>query len=125
MRYKATVSRVQTAVRYIRAADREAASAKLTEELARPYAFFGTWDTQVTDVDLAEAEEPKPYAPVAADGSLLMSLKDAAKHLGISYNTLYTLVIEGEIDHVQIGARRYVSREQLNTFIEGHTKRGF
>jgi excisionase family DNA binding protein len=125
VRYRAIITRVQTAERFVRAEDREAASAKLADELARPYAFLGTWDSKVTDIDLVEAEEPAAYKPLAKDGTLLLSLKEAAALLGLSYNTLYGLVVSGELEHVQIGTRRYLSREQLARFIEGHTRRCF
>jgi len=87
MRYRAIITRMQTAERFVRAENKEAASAKLAEELDRPYVFLGTWDTKITDVDLIEAEEPAPYKPLPRDGSLLLSLKDAAAHLGTSYST--------------------------------------
>lgn len=59
------------------------------------------------------------------DGGFLLSIKAAAKHLGISYGTLYELINRGEIAHVMIGSRRYVSREQLNDFISANTHTGY
>ncbi|MFY1668544.1 hypothetical protein ACN27G_01090 [Plantactinospora sp. WMMB334] len=40
------------------------------------------------------------------------------------YSSLWQLVRGGEIDHVEIGSRRYDSREALKSFIEANTRRG-
>ncbi|WP_145981278.1 helix-turn-helix domain-containing protein [Pseudonocardia sp. HH130629-09] len=37
----------------------------------------------------------------------------------------YELINRGEIAHVMIGSRRYVSREQLNDFISANTHTGY
>jgi excisionase family DNA binding protein len=54
-----------------------------------------------------------------------MSIKDAAGHLGITTGRLYELVNAGEIDHVRVGRRTYVSRAALTKFIETHTRSGY
>jgi hypothetical protein len=41
MRYTITISRVQTATRYVRAASEEEARKKIEDELSRPYGFLG------------------------------------------------------------------------------------
>lgn len=65
--------------------------------------------------------------PVALgnQGPLLLSFKDSAKALGISPATLYQLANQGDIEHVVIGSRKFVSREALAKFIEQHTHRGY
>lgn len=126
VRYRVVVSRVQVAERYIRAVDDQDAVRKVQEELDRPYGFIGGWRTVDTDLDVAEAESPLQKAPGPLDehGSMLLPLKQAAAHLGISYSSLWHLVHGGEIDHVEIGNRRYISRDGLKAFIETNTRRG-
>jgi excisionase family DNA binding protein len=63
-------------------------------------------------------------AQVSQDGSFLLSVKAAAKHLGISTGLLYELINRGEIAHVMIGSRRYISRDQMGAFIESNTHTG-
>ncbi|MEU5552841.1 helix-turn-helix domain-containing protein [Micromonospora sp. NPDC047793] len=126
VRYRVMVSRVQVAERYVRAVDEDGAMRKVQDELNRPYSFIGGWRTVDTDLDVVEAESPLHAAPAPLDegGSALLSLKQAAAHLGISYGTLWQLVRGGEIDHVEIGSRRYISRDGLKTFIDANTRRG-
>jgi excisionase family DNA binding protein len=127
MRYKVVVTRVQVAERFIRATSEEDAASKVQDEFDRPYGYFGSWKTTGTEVDVIEAEQTtaiKP-APLAADGPLLLSLKDAGKALGLSYSTLYQMVNHGDIDHVLLGTRKYISREHLIEFIERNTHNGY
>lgn len=126
MRYRVIVSRVQVAERYVRAVDEQDAVRKVQEELARPYSFIGGWRTVDTDLDVAEAESSLSQAPGPLDegGAMLLPLKQAAAHLGLSYSSLWQLVRGGEIDHVEIGSRRYISRDALKSFIEANTRRG-
>ncbi len=126
VRYRVMVSRVQVSERYVRAVDEQDAARKVQEELDRPYGFIGGWRTVDTDLDVVEAESPLHQAPgpLREGGPALLSLKQAAAHLGISYGTLWQLVRGGEIDHVEIGTRRFISRDALTTFIEANTRRG-
>jgi excisionase family DNA binding protein len=55
----------------------------------------------------------------------LLSIKDAAKALGVSYSTLYQLTAQGDIEWVMIGSRKYISRESLVEFIKANTHRGY
>ncbi len=128
MRYKIVVSRVQTAERYVRATSEDDAIRKVQQELERPYGFLGGWTTIGTDMDIVAAESPladTAGTQINEEGSFLLSVKAAAKHLGISYGMLYELINRGEIAHVVIGSRRYISREQLNAFIEANTHTGY
>ena len=126
MRFRVMVSRVQVAERYVRAVDEDDAVRKVQDELSRPYGFLGGWRTIDTDLDVAEAESSLPTAPapLGEGGTALLPLKQAAAHLGISYGTLWQLVRSGEIDHVEIGSRRFISRDGLKAFIDANTRRG-
>jgi len=53
-----------------------------------------------------------------------MSIKEAARHLGISYSMMYCLVSSAEIEHVAVGTRKYISREALKSFSETNTHAG-
>lgn len=126
VRYRVMVSRVQVAERYVRAVDEQDAARKVQEELDRPYSFLGGWRTVDTDLDVVEADRPLEKAPVplAEDGTLMMPAKRAAAYLGLAYSTFYQLVRAGEIDHLTIGRRLFISRDALTAFIEANTRRG-
>ncbi|MBK6873851.1 MAG: helix-turn-helix domain-containing protein [Kineosporiaceae bacterium] len=62
---------------------------------------------------------------LSPDGPLLLSIKDAAKALGISYSTLYQMLNQGEIEWVAVGSRKLISRQQLLDFIKVNTHRGY
>lgn len=127
MRYKVVVTRVQVAERFVRAPSEEEAAAKVQQEFDRPYGYFGSWKTTNSEIDVIEAEQTTVIGPthLSADGPLLLSIKDAAKSLGISYSTLYQMLNQGDIEHVVIGSRRYLSREKLHEFIERNTHKGY
>ncbi|MFI5614045.1 helix-turn-helix domain-containing protein [Amycolatopsis sp. NPDC051903] len=127
MRYKVVVTRVQVAERFVRASSEEDAASKTQEEFDRPYGYFGSWKTTGTEVDVIEAEQTIVIKPtsLAAYGPLLLSLKDAGKALGLSYSTLYQMVNQGDIDHVLLGTRKYISRAHLIEFIERNTHKGY
>src|ERR1019366_6049091 len=74
---------------------------------------------------LATEASPASLAGPIPDGPVLLSIKDAAKHLGIFYGVLYELMNRGEMDYVRIGRRRLVSRDALNKFIEANTQSGY
>jgi excisionase family DNA binding protein len=127
MRYKIVVSRVQVAERHVRAVDEAAALEKVRAELEKPYGFLGGWTTVDTDLDIVEATNPMDGPPqqlMDKEGGFLLSIKAAAKYLGLSYSTLYEMVNTGEIGHVVVGSRRYVSRDQMTAFIDAHSHQG-
>jgi hypothetical protein len=113
MRYKVVVTRVQVAERFVRAPGEEEAAAKVQEEFERPYGYFGSWKTTSSEIDVIEAEKTTVIGPthLSDTGPLLLSLKDAAGALGISYSTLYQMMSQGDIEWVAIGRRKFVSRE--------------
>lgn len=129
MRYKIIVSRVQTAERHVRAVTEDDAIRKVQDELARPYGFIGGWTTIATDMDIVTAESPLNDSAATQinipDGGYLLSIKGAAKYLGLSYSTVYDLLNSGEIAHVMVGTRRYISRDQLQAFIDANTHIGY
>lgn len=126
MRYRIVVSRVQVAERYVRAPNEEQATKKVQEELSRQYGFMGQWRTVDTDIDVAATDPALDHAPgpLNGNGAALLSIKDAAAHLGIPEATVRQLVAAGEIPNVPIGSRRYISREDLIDFIHAHTHLG-
>lgn len=119
MRYRFRIMRTQTVERTIRATDEDAAMQKLREELGQPYGFFGRWEVVATDVALLEVETSVETRAVGVDGGpLLLSVKDAAAHLGISRGLVYELLNRGELASLRIGQRRLVSRDAINKFIQ-------
>lgn len=124
MRYRVVVTRVETMERWVRAADEDAAIRQISQELDRPFAFVGAWETQTNEVRVVEGEQTvqaKPLDP-ADPSQRLMTLKDAAKALSVSYSTLYGMARRGEIEHTKVGSRYYMSRESLESFIRTNTK---
>ena len=51
------------------------------------------------------------------DDRLLVSVKEAARMLGLGQTVTWSLVMSGEIASVKIGRRRLVVTENLNRFI--------
>lgn len=127
MRYKVVVTRVQVAERFVRAPDEEAAAAKMQEEFERPYGFFGSWTTTGSEIDIVEAEQTTVIGPASLSdsGPMLLSVKESGKALGISTGAIYELINQGDIEHVAIGSRKYISREALKDFIKQNTHRGY
>ncbi|WP_460599359.1 helix-turn-helix domain-containing protein [Flexivirga lutea] len=127
MRYRVLVTRVQVAERWVRASDEENAAAKVQAEFDKPYGYLGSWKTTTSEVEVVEAEQVAGISsnPLSPDGPLLLSMKDAARALGISYGMLYELTNRGDIERISIGSRRYISREALLRFIDEHTHRGY
>ena len=81
-------------------------------------------------MDIVEAVSPMSggdYPPQLnqRDGSYMLSLKAAGKYLGLSYSSLYQLVVTGEIEHVMVGSRRYITRDQIADFIAANSHKGY
>lgn len=104
-----------------------ALTAKVQEEFDRPYGYFGSWKTTSSEIDVIEAEQTTVIGPthLSVGGPLLLSIKDAAKALGISYSTLYQMMNHGDIEYVVLGSRKYLAREKLLEFIERNTHKGY
>jgi excisionase family DNA binding protein len=76
-------------------------------------------------VSIESVLDDREPAQVSSEGSLLLSVKAASRHLGLTRSVLYELINRGEISHVLIGSRRYISRDQINAFIEANTHTGY
>ena len=126
MRYRIRVTRVQVAERSVLAKDEEHAMDKVRTELDQPYGFFGRWQTTATEAEIVAVEPRDGVTPtVPGEGPLLMSIKDAGAHLALPYGRVYELVNAGEIDHVRVGRRTYISRASVTKFIEENTRSGY
>ncbi|GAA4375070.1 hypothetical protein GCM10023152_18590 [Agromyces bauzanensis] len=127
MRYRVVVTRVQIAEKWVRATDEEDAARKVQEEFAKPYSYFGNWDTKASEVEIIEAEQTTVIHPskLSESGPMLLSLKDAAAALGIPYSALYELTNRGDIEYTKMGSRKYIQRESLMNFIATNTHRGY
>jgi excisionase family DNA binding protein len=123
VRFRIRAIRAQVAERTVRAPDEEAAVRKVQEELAQPYAFLGRWETTALEVEIVGVEASLPGVPTGVDGGpLLLSVQEAAKHLGISRGLVYELVNSGEIESIHLGRRRLISRDAINRFVESHSR---
>lgn len=127
MRYRVLVTRVQVAERWVRATDEEDAAKKVQDEFNKSYGYFGSWKTTTSEIEVVEAEQTTDITPnpLSAEGPMLLSLKDAARALGISYSMVYELTTKGEIEWTKVGTRKYVSRDSLHAFIKENTHRGY
>jgi excisionase family DNA binding protein len=111
----------------VSATDEENALRKIQEELAKPYGFFGRWETKAVDLEVVSAETRigEVSGAVPADRPLLLSVNAAAKVLGVSRTSLYQMMTAGEIEHVRIGRRVLVARSALVQFIEVNSRSGY
>ena len=131
MRYTITISRVQTATRHVRAASEEDARKKIEDELSRPYGFLGAWQTVAQDLDLIAIESPlgdqplPDHAALKDDGGFVLSIKATARFLGVPEATIRKLVNDGEMKHVRFGQRIYITRDQINDFLQANTHAGY
>lgn len=127
MRYRIRVYRAQKADRVVNAVDEDDAIRKVRQELQRPYGYLGRWEDVNTDVEIVAAEPTLPNAPpiLGEGGSLLMSIKDAAAHLGVNQSAMRELVSRGKIDHVRLGKRIYIARDAMHQFIDANGHRGY
>jgi excisionase family DNA binding protein len=60
---------------------------------------------------------------VTATGVQLLTIVDAARHLGISRSKVYELLANGELPSVRIGRTRRIAIAALEDFIADHTDR--
>jgi excisionase family DNA binding protein len=51
--------------------------------------------------------------------SVVVSIREAAQILGRSEPAIRHLVARGQIESVQLGSRRFITREALNTYLRG------
>jgi hypothetical protein len=55
-RYRIRVIRVEAAEKVVSATDEDDAIRKVQDELAKPYGFFGRWETKALDLEVVSAE---------------------------------------------------------------------
>lgn len=131
MRYTIVVSRVQTATRTVRAANEEDARKKIEDELAKPYGFLGAWQTVGQDLDIVAVESPLGETPLPdhlalkEDRGFALSIKATARFLGLSESSVRELVNRGDMKHLRVGNRMYVTRDHINEFLTTHTHAGY
>lgn len=67
----------------------------------------------------------KIVQPVSIPGPecLTVSAKEAARMIGISERTLFTLTKEGKIDSLRIGRKVLYSAEKIRAFVNGEADR--
>jgi excisionase family DNA binding protein len=66
--------------------------------------------------------EHNSFAGRPINGSLLLTVSEAAAALRISRSSIYRLFDAGELAWVQIGASRRVTSAEIHRFIEAHTE---
>jgi excisionase family DNA binding protein len=131
LRYTITISRVQTATRHVRATSEEDARKKIEDELSRPYGFLGAWQTVAQDLDLVAIESPlgdqplPDHAALKDEGGFVLSIKATARFLGVPEATIRKLVNDGDTKHVRFGHRIYITRDQINDFLQANTHAGY
>ena len=126
MRYRIRITRVQAAERSVLAKDEEHAMEKVRAEMDKPYGLLGQWQTASEEAEIVAVEPRDGLTPtIPGESPLLMSIKDTATHLGVPSGRVYELVNTGEIDHVRVGRRTYISREAVSKFIETNTRSGY
>ena len=65
------------------------------------------------ELDISPSETPGPLAPLA------VSPRAAAQLASVSVPTMYSMLLDGRVRSVKVGARRLVSVRSLRTFIDG------
>jgi excisionase family DNA binding protein len=119
VKYRIRVARTDIAERTITATDEEGAIAKMQAELDKPYGVLGQWKTRAIEIMVEEVPTGICVGAAAVpEGPMLMSVKDAATHLGVSRGMMYEFVNTGEVESLRIGSRRLISRDALTQFIE-------
>lgn len=122
-RYKVVVTKVEVAECWVRADSEDAALEQVREEVRRPFAYVGRWETKASDVAIVESIPiPTRPNPLSDTGPALLGLKAAAEVLGVSYSTMYQMARREEIAYTWVGSRKYIPREALATFVNGHTE---
>ncbi|WP_438354650.1 helix-turn-helix domain-containing protein [Microbacterium sp. CJ88] len=119
-RYKVVVTKVEVAECWVRAESEDAALEQVREEMRRPFAYVGRWETKASEVVVVEATAilPRPNT-FAESGPALLGLRAAAEALGVSYSTIYQMTRRDEIEFTWVGSRKYISRDALASFVKG------
>jgi excisionase family DNA binding protein len=49
----------------------------------------------------------------------LRSVKDTEHHLGLGHTTIYSLIAQGKLVAVKLGAKTLITNDSIDAFIEG------
>jgi len=66
--------------------------------------------------------DQNPFSGRPINGSLLLTVSEAASALRISRSSIYRLFDAGELAWVQIGASRRVTSAEIHRFVAAHTQ---
>jgi excisionase family DNA binding protein len=76
----------------------------------------------MTQIHSESSTEHNSFTGSPINGSLLLTVSEAAAALRISRSSLYRLFEAGELAWVQIGASRRVTSAEIHRFIADHTE---
>ena len=126
MRYELRISRVQSTERMVNAPDEETAIERVTAQLDQG-SIYGPWTTDEVEVQILRAQSPEPEGPrrEIPAGPMLLSVKQAAREVGLSPHVLYRLIAAGDFPHVRVGRRILIGRDHIRRFIEANSKVGY
>jgi len=68
MRYRVRAMRVESAEKVVSGTDEDDAIRKVQEELAKPYSFFGRWETKALDLEVLGSESRLGETPSSVPG---------------------------------------------------------
>ncbi len=91
--------------------DQVAATRSRAARLERLAAELAAEASELTAQAIALATQPAGPAPA------LLSVEDAARVLGLSRTTVFTLVRTGELESIKVGSRRLVPRQSIDAFV--------
>ena len=66
---------------------------------------------------------PHEEVVLQRDGSSVLSLKEAAAMLGVSYSTVYRMVQDGQIEAYRIRTQYRIPRKACEKFVRDETKK--
>lgn len=65
-----------------------------------------------------DTEAPLIGSTSVENQTLLVTIEEAARLLGIGRTTMFELIGRGEVKSVRLGRRRLIARRQLESFVE-------
>lgn len=67
---------------------------------------------------LFDEAAPPRSSTADANQSLLVTVEEAARLLGVGRTTMFELIGRGEVKSVRLGRRRLIARKSLESFVE-------